>query len=222
MAQKVVGVFLTEREAAEVVEDLKKHGFDTDRLSVITRNREEADAILDPVHTKAPEGAAGGAAAGGLLGGVGGLLAGLGALAIPGIGPLLAAGPIAAALAGIAVGATSGGLVGGLIGLGISEDDAKLYDEHVGSGRVLVIVDAEDSQRSEAEEMFRSHYALNYTRIGAGSDNGNLTVAPPHLSESPEPAPAAEESVPVRSDEFGQRVNEAPADLPPRGEQNPR
>lgn len=222
MTQRVVGVFLTEREAAEVVEDLKKHGFDTGRLSVITRNREEADAILDPVHTKAPEGAAGGAAAGGLLGGVGGLLAGLGALAIPGIGPLLAAGPIAAALAGIAVGATGGGLVGGLIGLGISEDDAKLYDEHVGSGRVLVIVDAEDAQRDEAEALFRNHYALNYTRIGAGSDNDNLTVAPPHLPTASEPLPAAEEPVSVRSDELGQYPNEAPSDLPSRNERDSR
>ncbi|OWR29918.1 hypothetical protein CDO73_12620 [Saccharibacillus sp. O23] len=222
MAQRVVGVFLTEREAAEVVEDLKKHGFDTENLSVITRNREEADAIIDPVHTKAPEGAAGGAAAGGLLGGVGGLLVGLGALAIPGIGPLLAAGPIAAALAGIAVGATGGGLVGGLIGLGISEDDAKLYDEHVGSGRVLVIVDAEEPRRGEAEELFRSHYALNYTRIGAGSDNDNLTVAPPHSPSSSDPLPSVGESSLSDPNESDKRASDDRIDLPSRAEHDSR
>ncbi|OWA33430.1 hypothetical protein B9G55_22455 [Saccharibacillus sp. O16] len=215
MTQKVVGVFLTEREAADVVEDLKQAGFEKDHLSVITRNREEAESIMDPTHTKAPEGAASGAAAGGILGGVGGLLAGLGALAIPGIGPLLAAGPIAAALAGIAVGATGGGLVGGLIGLGISEEDAKLYDEHVGSGRVLVIVEAEDSQRVGVEDRFRSHYALNYTRIGADDESDNLIVDPPHSGTQTETLHSApHQAAQIHSDPI--------VELPPRSERDSR
>ncbi|MCQ4088351.1 general stress protein [Saccharibacillus sp. JS10] len=184
MMQKTVGVFLTEREAAEAVEELKRSGYQADDISVITRNRENAEEMLDQHHNKAPEGAAGGAAAGGILGGVGGLLVGLGALAIPGIGPLLAAGPIAVSLAGLAVGATSGGLVGGLIGLGIPEEDAKMYDEHVGGGRVLVIVETENDKRSELESIFRNHYALNHTRLGGTDDSGhNMQAIPPHQKE---------------------------------------
>lgn len=186
MMQKMVGVFLTEREAAEAVEELKSHGYQTGDISIVTRNREHAEEILDQHHNKAPEGAAGGAAAGGLLGGVGGLLAGLGALAIPGIGPLLAAGPIAAALAGIAVGATGGGLVGGLIGLGIPEDEAKAYDEHVGGGRVLLIVEANSESRPEVEAIFRNHYALNHTRLGGADDRtDNLQPTKPHGAHTP-------------------------------------
>src|SRR5256885_16152028 len=79
--------------------------------------------------TKAPEGATTGATAGGVTGGVLGLLAGIGTLAIPGVGPLIAAGPIMAALSGAAVGATAGGIAGGLIGLGIPEIEAKRYEE---------------------------------------------------------------------------------------------
>ncbi len=186
MMQKMVGVFLTEREAAEAVEELKRYGYTTDNISIVTRDREHAEEILDQHHNKAPEGAAGGAAAGGLLGGFGGLLAGLGALAIPGIGPLLAAGPIAAALAGIAVGATGGGLVGGLIGLGIPEEEAKAYDEHVGGGRVLLIVEADHESRPEIEAIFRNYYALNHTRLGGSDDRtDNLQPTTPHRASSP-------------------------------------
>ncbi|WP_156951078.1 general stress protein [Saccharibacillus sacchari] len=186
MMQKMVGVFLTEREAAEAVEELKSHGYQTGDISIVTRNREHAEEILDQHHNKAPEGAAGGAAAGGILGGVGGLLVGLGALAIPGIGPLLAAGPIAAALAGIAVGATGGGLVGGLIGLGIPEDEAKAYDEHVGGGRVLLIVEANSESRPEVEAIFRNQYALNHTRLGGSDDRtDNLQPTKTHGVNTP-------------------------------------
>ncbi|GGO08094.1 YsnF/AvaK domain-containing protein [Saccharibacillus kuerlensis] len=183
MTDKVVGVFLTDREASEAIEDLKQHGYSQDDISIIAKNHEDAEAISERTGTKAPEGAAGGATAGGILGGVGGLLAGLGALAIPGIGPLLAAGPIATTLAGIAVGATGGGLVGGLIGLGIPEEEAKTYDEHVSSGRLLVIVDAHNQNRDEVERIFRHHYALNHTSLGAEDNMSNLNTAPPRQAQ---------------------------------------
>ncbi|NGZ77017.1 YsnF/AvaK domain-containing protein [Saccharibacillus alkalitolerans] len=223
MTDKVVGVFLTEREASEAVEDLKRYGYSGDDISIIAKNRKDTEALNEQTGTKAPEGAAGGAAAGGILGGVGGLLAGLGALAIPGIGPLLAAGPIATTLAGIAVGATGGGLVGGLIGLGIPEDEARSYDEHVGGGRLLVIVEAGEGHRTEVENIFRNHYALNHTQFGAEENGSNLTA------ESPRPMPSAVDSAaPVREDAgFDRRerfddaagADRAPAASPSSGEE---
>jgi uncharacterized membrane protein len=107
--------------------------------------------------TKAPEGATTGATAGGVTGGVLGLLAGIGALAIPGVGPFIAAGPIMAALSGAALGATTGGLVGGLIGLGIPEIEAKRYEEKLRNGNFLIAVDAKDSDEVDrAKEIFKN------------------------------------------------------------------
>jgi hypothetical protein len=97
-------------------------------------------------HTKAPEGTATGAAAGGTIGGTLGLLAGIGALAIPGLGPFIAAGPIMGALAGVGVGGTVGGLVGALVGLGIPEFEAKRYEGRVKEGGVLLSVHCDTSQ----------------------------------------------------------------------------
>ncbi len=161
MNNKIVGVFNSERDASHAIEDLKKSGYSTNDISVITRDKKDMRKLEDETGTMAPEGAAGGAATGGVLGGIGGLLAGLGALAIPGIGPLLAAGPLAATLAGAAVGAAGGGLVGGLIGLGIPENEAKEYDEAVDSGGILVIVDSEDAKRGEISRIFRDNNSTN-------------------------------------------------------------
>lgn len=164
MDKKIVGVFYTEHEASHAIEDLKDHGFLTEDISVIARNKRDVEAISEETGTKAPEGMASGAATGGLLGGVTGLLAGIGALAIPGIGPIIAAGPIAATLTGAAVGAGTGGLVGGLIGLGIPEDDAKSYDNYVDEGRILVMVDADSTRANEVYNVFRSHNSANADR----------------------------------------------------------
>ncbi|WP_172254395.1 YsnF/AvaK domain-containing protein [Saccharibacillus deserti] len=161
MTNKIVGVFHSEREASHAIEDLKRAGFSTNDISVVTRDKKDMRKLEDETGTMAPEGAAGGAATGGVLGGIGGLLAGLGALAIPGIGPLLAAGPLATALAGAAVGAAGGGLVGGLIGLGIPENEAKEYDTAVDQGGLLVIVDTEEANRSEVTRIFRDNNSTN-------------------------------------------------------------
>jgi hypothetical protein len=98
-------------------------------------------------HTKAPEGTATGAAAGGALGGTLGLLAGIGALAIPGLGPFIAAGPIVGALAGLGAGGALGGFVGALVGMGIPEYEAKRYEGRVKEGGVLLSVHAGTSDR---------------------------------------------------------------------------
>lgn len=161
MDTKIAGVFEHEHDASQAIEELKRRGFYTDDISVIARNTRQADAIADDTGTRVPEGLASGAATGGFLGGLTGLLAGIGALAIPGIGPILAAGPIAATLAGAAVGAGTGGLVGGLIGLGIPEDEARSYNKEIDAGRILLMVDAEAERASEVQEVFHSHHSLN-------------------------------------------------------------
>ena len=160
MTKKIVGIFDTEQEATRAIEGLHNQGFSNDEISVITRDRDELRHISDDTGTKAPEGVATGAATGGVLGGVTGLLAGIGALAIPGIGPILAAGPIVATLTGVAVGVGAGGIVGGLIGLGIPEDEAKEYEGYVESGKILVLVD----DNGRGHDVFRGNRSLNAQR----------------------------------------------------------
>lgn len=175
MNKRIVGVFYKEREASQAIEDLKSQGFLTEDISVIGRNKDDIESISEETGTKAPEGMASGAATGGLLGGVTGLLAGIGALAIPGIGPIVAAGPIAATLAGAVVGAGTGGLVGGLIGLGFPEDEAKTYDKYVDEGHILVMVEADSTQANTVYSVFRSHNSANADRYNDGDVSGEVT-----------------------------------------------
>ncbi|MFM9277194.1 general stress protein [Paenibacillus jiagnxiensis] len=170
--KRIVGVFDTEREASRAIEDLKLQGIPRDEISVITKDRDDLNAISEETGTKAPQGVATGAATGGLLGGVAGLLAGIGALAIPGIGPILAAGPIAATLTGAAVGAGAGGLVGGLVGLGIPEDEAREYESYVDQGKILVLVDS-DSRSNQVYDIFRTNRSLNADRYTLRDDVTN-------------------------------------------------
>lgn len=175
MNKRIVGVFAAEYEASRAIEELKHQGCRTEDISIIARNTESVDTLRDESGTQAPEGMATGAATGGLLGGLTGLLMGIGALAIPGIGPIIAAGPLAATLAGAAIGAGSGGLVGGLIGLGIPEEEAKRYDNYVGEGRILVMVDVEGEQKEEeVKRIFVQHNSLNVDRI---EDIANINTA---------------------------------------------
>ncbi|MCM3782829.1 general stress protein [Neobacillus mesonae] len=168
--QKVVGIFETEEEASRAIEQLMSRGYSNEEISVITRSKEDQRAIESETGTKAPEGIAAGAATGGVLGGVTGLLAGIGALAIPGVGPILAAGPIAATLTGAAVGAGAGGLVGGLVGLGIPEDEAREYEQSVEEGRILVLVDQKYAD-TDVYGVFRDNRSLNADRYDRQADN---------------------------------------------------
>lgn len=143
--QAVVGYYDTENEAIAAIEDLKRQGYRSEDISVLSKDREETEAVADETGTQAGEGAAAGAVAGGALGGLGGVLAGVGALAIPGIGPIVAAGPIAAGLTGAAAGAGVGGLAGALIGMGVPEEEAKEYETHFNEGKILVLVEERDS-----------------------------------------------------------------------------
>ncbi|MCR8844128.1 general stress protein [Paenibacillus sp. SC116] len=139
--QKIVGYYHSESEAISAIEELKRQGYATNEISIISKNKEDTTHIANETGTNVAEGAATGAVTGSLLGGLGGLLAGVGALAIPGVGPLIAAGPILAGLTGAAAGAGVGGLAGALIGLGLPEEEAHLYSAHVNEGKILVLVD---------------------------------------------------------------------------------
>ncbi|MBP2001624.1 putative membrane protein [Paenibacillus shirakamiensis] len=162
MAKKIVGVFSNEQEASVAIEALKGHGFNTEDISVVAKNKQDVQEITNETGTKSPEGIVAGLATGGVVGGTAGLLAGIGALFIPGIGPIVAAGPIVATLTGMVAGAGAGGLVGGLVGLGIPEDEAKEYDTFVDDGRILVLVSAStEEEEQRIYDVFRGHKTMN-------------------------------------------------------------
>jgi len=171
MDKKIVGVFDTEQEASRAIENLKNQGIGIEHISVITKDRDDLKHITEDTGSRAPEGVAAGMATGGVLGGAVGLLAGIGALAIPGIGPILAAGPIAATIAGLAVGAGAGGLVGGLVGLGIPEEEAAEYEAYVSNGKILVLVDS-DGPGTGVYHVFRNNKSLNASRYDSEVNSG--------------------------------------------------
>jgi hypothetical protein len=135
---------LNVRVVSAAVERLKSAGFDNNDISVIFPDKGRTEQFAMEKNTKAPEGAAAGGGSGLVVGGVLGWLAGIGSLAIPGIGPLLAAGPIVAALAGAGVGGAVGGLAGALVGLGIPEMEAKRYEKEIKEGRMLMSIRCAD------------------------------------------------------------------------------
>lgn len=160
MAQAVVCIVQSEQIAQNIVDDLRTNGFAGDDISVLFPDRTGTRDFAHEKGTKAPEGATTGATTGGILGGAAGWLVGIGALAIPGMGPFIAAGPIMAALSGAAVGAAAGGLTGALVGLGIPEYEAKQYEGKIRDGNILISVHAEDGdERRRAKEIFELHQA---------------------------------------------------------------
>jgi hypothetical protein len=155
MAQAVFCLARTEAQAGNIVDQLKAAGFSADDISVLMPDKSGTKDFAHEHHTKAPEGAAAGAGTGGVLGGALGWLVGIGALAIPGLGPFIAAGPIMAALGGAAAGAALGGLTGALIGMGIPEYEAKRYEGKVREGHILVSVHTENrDERTRAKRIF--------------------------------------------------------------------
>jgi hypothetical protein len=171
MAKTIVGSFDSFEEAQDVFRDLQSAGFAKDDISIIAHEASRRSTAGTGLPPDAPatmsdtgSGAATGAAAGGVLGGAAGLVVGLMGLAIPGIGPIVAAGPLAAALAGAGVGAVAGGLIGGLTSAGVPEDDASYYAEAVRRGGALVTVRADDSRAEEAARIMRTHGAVDIER----------------------------------------------------------
>lgn len=154
------GVFCTAKSsnlATQIVDDLKRAGFSNSDISVLMPDKAGTKEFAVDNETKAPEGAATGAGTGAVLGGGLGWLAGIGALAIPGLGPFIAAGPIMAALTGAAVGGTLGGITGALIGMGIPEYEAKRYEGKIKGGHALISVHSENSaQTDKAKQIFEA------------------------------------------------------------------
>ncbi|MDB4985960.1 MAG: hypothetical protein JWN04_1138 [Myxococcaceae bacterium] len=153
MNKAVIGIVESRAQAEAVVETLRvTQHIRVGDISVLLPDTQGTQDFAHEHHTKAPEGAAAGAGAGGVLGGTLGLLAGIGALAIPGVGPLIAAGPVLAALSGAAAGAAVGGLTGALVGLGIPEIEAKVYEGKVRGGNILIAVHVETREGQRAAE----------------------------------------------------------------------
>ena len=157
MAKKAVfGIVPNLRVAEVAVSNLTTAGFSSNDISVLLPDKEGTRDFAHEKNTKAPEGAATGAGTGGVAGGALGLLVGIGALAIPGLGPLIAAGPLLATLSGAAVGAAVGGLTGALVGMGIPEIEAKAYEGKIRDGNILISVHTEAPEEVDrVKEIFK-------------------------------------------------------------------
>ncbi len=199
----VVALYDRVEEAQQTVRALRDAGFDNKDISMIAADQNEEYArqlrrrdadVMD--ENKAGEGAAAGAGTGAVLGGLGGLLLGLGALAIPGIGPIVAAGPIAAALAGAGIGAAAGGIVGALVGLGIPEEHANYYAEGVRRGGTLVVVQARDEQADHASSIMNQFNPVDIDRRSQDWRQSNWS----RFDENAEPMRREEMEVPVTGD----------------------
>lgn len=167
MAKAVFGIAKTEDQAIRIINRLKEAGFSNNDVSVLLPDRAATRDFAHEQHTKAPEGAVAGAVAGGAMAGVLGWLVGIGSLAIPGVGPLIAAGPIMAALSGVAAGGAVGGIAGALVGFGIPEYEAKQYEGKLKSGNILISVHTEDSKaRDIAKEIFEREHASDISYTG--------------------------------------------------------
>ena len=148
----VFGIYHNRNQAERSVDRLLAAGFSNDDISVLLPDNQSSKDFAHEKNTKAPEGATAGVTTGGAIGGTLGLLAGIGALAIPGVGPFIAAGPIMGALAGLGVGGAVGGLIGALVGMGIPEYEAKRYEGRIKEGGVLLSVHCDTSERDHARE----------------------------------------------------------------------
>jgi hypothetical protein len=200
LEQRAVGTFSTYEVAETALRELKDSGFLMDRVSVVghdMNNHTEATgantsnqlADIEKLHThenKAGETAKDGAIAGSGLGSLAGLLVGLGAIAIPGIGPVMLAGAAATAIAttisGGVIGAAAGSLVGGLIGLGIPEDRAKVYSDRVSKGDYLVMVEGSEADITLAKSIFSKHHIHQWYAYHLSDDSVSpaTTLSTPH------------------------------------------
>jgi hypothetical protein len=168
----VFGIYSSVAHAETAVDRLMSIGFSSSDISVLLPDFRSSRDFAHEKETKAPEGTATGVAAGGILGGTLGLLVGIGSLAIPGLGPFIAAGPIMGALAGIGAGGAVGGILGALIGMGIPEYEAKRYEGHVKGGGILLSVhcDTSDQIRS-AKDLLETTGAQD---ISSTSESANV------------------------------------------------
>ena len=173
------GIYKTLAGAENAVDALRAEQFRNTDISVMLPENQGTKDFAHEKNTKAPEGAATGAGSGALVGGTLGWLAGIGALAIPGLGPFIAAGPIMAALAGAGVGGAVGGLTGALVGMGIPEYEAKRYEGRVKEGGILLSVHCDDSKwTKKAREILERTGAEDVSSTGEASADFSKTDKP--------------------------------------------
>jgi hypothetical protein len=176
----VFGIYKSGSQAETAVDRILAAGFSQNDISVLLPDTHSTKEFAHEKNTKAPEGTTTGVTAGGAIGGTLGLLAGIGALAIPGLGPFIAAGPIVASLAGLGVGGAVGGLIGALVGMGIPEYEAKRYEGRVKDGGVLLSVHCNTSDEiTRAKDLLKQTGAEDISSAGekAASTHGVQTEA---------------------------------------------
>ncbi len=163
----VFGIYGSSAQAEQAVDRILAAGFSNDDISVLLPDAQSSKDFAHEKNTKAPEGTAAGVTTGGVVGGTLGLLAGIGVLAIPGLGPFIAAGPIMASLAGLGVGGAVGGLIGALVGMGIPEYEAKRYEGRVKEGGVLLSVHCDTGDDiSRAKDLLKATGAQDIASTG--------------------------------------------------------
>lgn len=169
MAKMVLGIFAERADAEGAIADLEEDGFNPKDISIVMQDKAEAREMAEDTGSTVAEGAVSGATTGGVLGAIAGLLIGIGAIAVPGVGALLIGGPLAAALglsgaaattvSGAATGALAGGLIGALTGLGVPEEDARLYEERIKAGGILVMVPAKSDDTADVKQTLEDNNA---------------------------------------------------------------
>jgi hypothetical protein len=179
MTRTAVGYFHDRAAANAAFDDLMARGFSRDDVSIMGRGREGGMGLVDDDHVGAGEGAA--------VGGITGLLLGVAAMLIPGVGPIVAVGPLAAALAGAVTGGVTGAVVGGVVGAledaGVPHDEARYYDERFRTGGMLVTVRAESDARYDDARMTMERHGGDVRGTGVGTTSG--TVGTTHLTDHP-------------------------------------
>src|SRR6202795_1697204 len=172
----VFGIYSIMASADTATDELVRAGFAASDVSALLPENLGPRSIGTEKATKAPEGATAGAGSGAVVGGVLGVLAGIGALAIPGLGPFIAAGPIMAGLAGLGVGGAVGGFTGALIGMGIPEYEAKRYEGHLKKGGILLSVHCDTSDKiKRAKEIMKRTGAEDISSTGESSPDTKTT-----------------------------------------------
>ena len=180
------GIYSDRIDVENAVDALKAAGYRNTDISVLFPENTGTKDFAHEKHTKAPEGATTGAGTGAVVGGALGWLAGIGALAIPGLGPFIAAGPIMAALAGAGVGGTVGGIVGALVGMGIPEYEAKRYEGRIKSGGILLSVHCDNSEwTKKAKEILERTGAQDVSSTGESAADFSKSDRPMLRSDAP-------------------------------------